>query len=274
MRINSASSVSEDEDFVVNSFNDFVFRESEEVNLIKSGRRWYGDAFGFTNSRDFTFSFPNVDGPINLKSVFATAAPAPYSSAYTINLNGTSESVIVSGTVGDYTFATLSTSQHQFSAASNVNLSIQFSSSYYGAEGWIDYLELNARRKLKFTGQQLLFRDVESVAEEVIAEFQLSNANGGISVWNLKDPLKPVQMSTSFSGGVLSFKNDCSTLKEYIAFDGGYKSVQTLGSVANQNLHALQNVDMLIVAAPQFISEADRLAQFHRDNDNLSVEKI
>lgn len=274
LRVQTANTISEAADVVVNSFNDYAFRESEEVNLIKSGRRWYGDAFGFTNSRDFTFSFPNVDGPIYLKSVFATAVPSPYSSVYTLNLNGESESVNATGTTGDYTFATISTAQHQFSAASNVNLSIQFSSSYSGAEGWIDYLELNTRRKLKFTGSQLLFRDAESVSDGSIADFQLSNANSGVSVWDLQDPLKPAQLSTSLSGSKLQFKNDCSSLNEYIAFDGGYKSVQTLGSVANQNLHALQNVDMLIVAASQFVSEANRLAQFHRDNDNLSVEVV
>ena len=274
LRIQNSSIISEVEDYVVNSFNDFVFRESEEVNLIKSGRRWYGDPFGFINARDFTFSFPNVDGPINLKSVFATTAPSPYNSEFTIELNGISKSVNASGTLGNYTFATITSSQHQFAAASNINLSIQFSSSFSGAQGWIDYLELNARRKLKFIGEQLIFRDVESVAENAIAEFQLSNANSGITIWNLKDPLKPVKMSTSLSGDVLSFKNDCSILKEYIAFDGGYKSIQPLGDVANQNLRALQNVDMLIVVAPEFISEADRLAQFHRDINNFCVEVV
>lgn len=274
LRIQNSSSISEVEDFVVNSFNDFVFRESEEVNLIKSGRRWYGDPFGFTNVRDFTFSFPNVDGPINLKSVFATTAPSPYSSEFTIELNGISKSINASGTLGNYTFATITSSQHQFPAASNINLTVQFSSSFSGAQAWIDYLELNARRKLKFIGEQLIFRDVESVAENAIAEFQLSNANSGITIWNLKDPLKPVKMSTSLTGDVLSFKNHCSILKEYIAFNEGYKSVQTLGIVANQNLHGLQNVDMLIVVAPEFISEADRLAQFHRDIDNLNVEVV
>lgn len=274
LRVQNASSTSVIADVTVNSFNDYAFRESEEVNLIKSGRKWYGDAFGFTSSREFTFSFPNADAPIYLKSVFATAVPSPYNSVYTLSLNGASQNVNASGVVGDYTFAEISTGEHQFAPASSANLSIQFTSSYAGAEGWIDYLELNTRRQLKFTGSQLLFRDVESVTDGLIAEFQLSNANGGISVWSLENPLKPVQMLASLSGGVLKFKNDCSSLTEYIAFDGGYKSVTTFGSVANQDLHGLQNVDMLIVTAPQFISEAERLAQFHRDNDALSVEVV
>ena len=31
---------------------------------------------------------------------------------------------------------------------------------------------------------------------------------------------------------------------------------------------------MLIVSAPEFVSQANRLAQFHRDNDGLTVEVV
>ena len=94
LRVQDAAVITQPEDVVVTSFNDYAFRESEEINLIKSGRKWYGDAFGFTTNRDFNFSFPNCDGPIHLKSVFATAVPAPYSSVYSIDLNGESVSII------------------------------------------------------------------------------------------------------------------------------------------------------------------------------------
>ena len=274
LRVQDAAVITQPEDVVVTSYDDYAFRESEEVNLIKSGRKWYGDAFGFTSKRDFKFSFPNCDGPIYLKSVFATAVPSPYSSMYTIDLNGESVSINAPGTSGSYTFASITTAQNQFLPANDVDISVQFSSSYAGAEGWIDYLALNTRRKLIFTGSQLLFRDTECVAEDVIAEFQLSNANNGLEIWNVQDPLKPISIPTSITGSVIKFKDSCSSLKEYIVFNGEYKSVQIIGAVENQNLHALQAVDMLIVSPPEFIVEANRLAQFHRSNDNFTVEVV
>ena len=79
-----------------------------------------------------------------------------------------------------------------------------------------------------FTGSQLLFRDVESVAENVVAEFQLSNANSDLKIWNIQDPLKPINMPVSLSAGVMKFKDDCSSLKEYIVFNEEYKSVNNL----------------------------------------------
>ena len=35
-----------------------------------------------------------------------------------------------------------------------------------------------------------------------------------------------------------AFQSQSDTLKEFIAFEGGYKSVSLLGSVANQDLHS------------------------------------
>ena len=72
----------------------------------------------------------------------------------------------------------------------------------------------------------------------------------------------------------MKFKDDYSSLKEYIVFNDEYKSIKQFGTVENQNLHALQGVDMLIVSAPEFVSQANRLAQFHRDHDGLTVEVV
>ena len=274
LRIQNSETFTNNADVFVNSFNDFAIRESEEVNLIKSGRKWYGDAFGFTDDRSFTFSFPNCEAPITLKSVFATSVPSPYSSVYSINGNGSSVNINAQGTIGDYTFASITSSQHEFPATNNLNLSIQFSSSYLGAEGWIDYLELNTRRKLIFLSGQLLFRDTESILADGVAEYEIASVNNNVIVWDVTNPLKPNQIQINYVGNKLNFKNDCSTLREYVAFDGDYRSVLTIGPVANQNIHALNNTDMLIVSAKEFQSEAERLAQFHRDHDNMNVEVV
>lgn len=274
LRIQNSAIITNNADVFVNSFNDFAVRESEEVNLIKSGRKWYGDAFGFTDNRSFTFSFPNCEAPITLKSVFATSVPSPYSSVYSINGNGSSVNINAQGTIGDYTFASITSSQHEFPATNNLNLSIQFTSSYSGAEGWIDYLELNTRRKLSFSSGQLLFRDTESILSEGIAEYEITGVNSNVIVWEVTNPLSPQKIQANYSVNSLNFKNDCSSLREYIAFDGSYKSVITIGGVSNQNIRSIRNIDMLIVSPTLFSAEAERLAQFHRDYDNMNVEVV
>jgi len=41
--------------------------------------------------------------------------------------------------------------------------------------------------------------------------------------------------------------------------------------VENQNLHSVKNIDFLIVTYPDFMEEAKRLADFHRQNDGMNV---
>lgn len=53
--------------------------------------------------------------------------------------------------------------------------------------------------------------------------------------------------------------------------DYQFASVKVIGRVENQDLHALPHCDMLIVTAPAYLSEANRLAEYRRNHDGLSV---
>ena len=53
--------------------------------------------------------------------------------------------------------------------------------------------------------------------------------------------------------------------------DYQFASVKVIGRVENQDLHALPHCDMLIVTAPAYLSEANRLAEYRRSHDGLSV---
>ncbi|MFQ9020249.1 MAG: C25 family cysteine peptidase [Parabacteroides merdae] len=48
----------------------------------------------------------------------------------------------------------------------------------------------------------------------------------------------------------------------------------TVGGVANQNLHTLPQQDMIIIAQPNFTTQAERLAEAHRTKDNLTVRVV
>ena len=39
----------------------------------------------------------------------------------------------------------------------------------------------------------------------------------------------------------------------------------------NQNLHAVTQADLIIVTHEEFLNQANRLAEFHQNNDNMSV---
>jgi hypothetical protein len=258
---------------VVNSFDDYAIHESEEVNLVKSGRNWYGERFSLNNNQSFSFNFPNIEGEAFLKASFVAYAESPYNSSfqmqladmgtYPVNINGTSSMYTKGvGAVVDTVFT-------PSSAAQTVNLS--YATTYTGGEGWLDYLLFNVRRKLKMHSTQLHFRDAQSVAPGALSQFSISNASSSLKVWEVSDPLSVQEINGQFSSGVYSFTLATDTLRAFVAFTGGYKTPSLHGAVANQDLHAHPSVDLLIVSHPDFWSEAERLANFHREKDALTV---
>src|SRR5690606_23128589 len=65
------------------------------------------------------------------------------------------------------------------------------------------------------------------------------------------------------------------TLKEFVAFNlAATKQPTILGKIANQNLHGLAQADFLIVTAPQFLSEAKRLAEFRKHTQGLTYQVV
>ena len=62
------------------------------------------------------------------------------------------------------------------------------------------------------------------------------------------------------------------SLRRFIATDQSeYYTASFAGKVPVQNLHATQRTDMVIVAPEVFLSEAQRLGNFHSAHDNLVV---
>ncbi len=87
----------------------------------------------------------------------------------------------------------------------------------------------------------------------------------GTQVWDITDPLTPIQMQTSLLNTDLHFINNCSILREYVAFNStGFLTPTPIGKIENQNLHNSTPEDFIIISIPSFFAQAQRLAQFHQ----------
>jgi hypothetical protein len=89
-------------------------------------------------------------------------------------------------------------------------------------------------------------------------------------VWDVTDPLNPVKMQSTLQGADLRFVNNCSRLREYIAFNNSnFLQPAAIGKIPNQDLHGMTAADYIIVTTSSLSSQAVRLAQFHQVRDNL-----
>jgi hypothetical protein len=144
----------------------------------------------------------------------------------------------------------------------------------FNSQGWLNFFEMHARRNLVLSSSgQLLFRDWNSVGNN-ICEFVVSNATSNTQVWDITDPLSPIRMQGNFLANEFRFVNDAARLRDYIAFDPGNALIPVnAGRVQNQDLHNSQQTDYLIITNNLLISQAERLASFHRQR-NLKVTVI
>ncbi|MFA6924403.1 MAG: type IX secretion system sortase PorU [Bacteroidales bacterium] len=258
----------------VTTFNDFSYHEKDSLNLIKSGKAWYGEYFDLINSYSFSFSFPNIDANSDVR-VNTKIAGKTFSgnAVFEINANG-KDTIITTGVCSDVEFAKDGYSEMFFKTPSSTiftNVSMLSSNT----TGWLDYIEVNARRNLIMSGNQLSFRDALSTGTGNISEFHLSTSNPNLTIWDITNLFEPKAQETTYNSGALTFRLANDSLKEFIAFNGTfYYTANLLGSVANQNLHSLSKIDFVIVAPQTFLSEANRLAEFRRNNDNFSVAVV
>lgn len=261
----------------VSTFDDYVFYEADTKNLIGSGREWYGEYLDVTTYYDFTFNFPNIDvsSPVYLKADLAarnsttsnfniTCGPG----LLTLNPPGVS----LSNYTGSY--ASSATGSFTFTPTSSI-LPVKVSKLTSSAIGWLNYLELNARRQLAMNGTQMLLRDMQSVGLGKISEFVLSGVSATTQVWEVTDPANVKLQSAALTGNTLRFTVSTDSLREFIAFTGNdYYTASSFGSVPNQNLHALEQIDLIIVTHPDFINEANSLVNVHTNKDGLSVALV
>lgn len=263
---------------VVNQFDDYAVHEKDEVNLIKSGRQWFGDFFDVQASYTFKFSFPGLvaGSDVKLRSRAAARATEKSSFTYTVADNSWPVPVEAISTLPNNPYAAASSTVRVLPAAgASVDVTIRYNKPQSNATGWLDYVEVNVRRNLLFQGGQQLFRDVHAVATGHVAQYILGNAGSNVRVWDVTDPVNTAMVSTIAAGNDLTFRVPSDSLREFVAFDGtSYVPMQVIGKIQNQDLHALRGYNMLIISPEVFAGEAYRLATYHATKDGLSTVVI
>lgn len=266
----------------VTSFNDYMVFDKDKINLLESGRLWLGEKFDITTSYQFNFNFSNLIKTEPVKVTYHLAARSSSTSKFNIVSNGNllDEVSMPSVNTGSYTanFASLkSKTFNSFTPNEDTfSLSVEYEKSSASSVGWMDYLRINARRKLILTGDQMAFRDINSVTNGNIAQFRIENISNNTLLWDVSNTSNILQIPLQFSGNTGTCNLTTSVLREFIAFnpEGNFPSPTVIGEVQNQNLHALDQTDMLIIAPAKFISYANQIADHHRNEDQLKVNVI
>jgi hypothetical protein len=275
------------------SFDDRFFLEPENVNVLKSGREWYGDIFSSNETISYE-QFKNISNITANSKIRITArlmansshsanpiSPSFFSISANNSFLGNISIPGISTIGGGFTLKGYEVSPQTYSFNSSIasgGVSINLAYNQNGnssALGYLNSLTLNIPRNLDMNnGTQWSFRVIKSLKAK-ISEYSISNAGSNLMIWEVTNPVAPIMQNYTLAGTQASFTADSTMLREFVAFtEGSASGLSYEGRVPNQNLHGINSPDlpdMVIVTHGSFSSAAEKLAAFRKTNDNLDV---
>jgi len=256
-----------------NWFDYREFHENESENICREGRIFLGEKFDQKLTYSFNHNLPNISNQQQLKLYYRAGAVSPVLSAVTLRLNGDFADVsnLSAHTVPESCFTYGSLRQVAIAGTNPVQVSFSYNQPTSSSKAWLDYYELHCARSLTYSESFMPFCNIASASVNY-AEYRLSNLPNGAVVYDVSDPLN-VRIQNLFSdNGELIFKDITgNTVKQFALSDGNYMTPVSEGTVLNQNLHGVGITQFIIVTHPDFLEASNKLAQFHRDYDQMQV---
>ncbi len=271
-------SVSAPPTYTTNTYDYYNYHELEAVNFLKSGPDFYGEYFDIQNSYTFPFADNYFVVGDTIKAFMSIAARGDVVTNFNWVFNGTSNSftaaaVTTSNYLADYASVA---SQCKTSINNNANvISFTINKLTSGTIAWLDKIVFNARRYLIYTGNTFEFRDRRTIAPGGVATFSIATNTNNLRVWDITDITNPYNQVYNQYSGFITFNAATDSLHKYTAFtDNNTLTPVFVKKVDNQNLHAVNQADFVLVVHPKFKQQALDLAQFHNQVEGYTYAVV
>lgn len=260
----------------ITTFDDYFLWEKELVSVNSSGRELYGESFDTSLSRDFSVSIPGITADPGYVTLNFIAKPISRQGRVSLSIDG-SELITksIATNTEEYGMANSVYSIRSWSGDKNEKLKVTIQYNQRGDENVrLNYFRLQMKRILQPYGACTFFRSLSSLNNP--SRFVIQNATSSMMVWEVTEGTEPKRMESELNGSELSFSIPASGfLREFaLVQPAQLPQPEVIGVVENQNLHASEQQDMIILARPALVSQAERLAEAHRTRDHLKVKVV
>lgn len=254
------------------TFTDHVLYEKDEYAWFHGGRNLY-DNVSYEHSNSHTYKLSTLDSKGDERLTIAFTAAAATQTRLLPQVNGHDLTTSTLSALSSYAYATLSTRTLDISryGTDNGDWTIKLTSTA-GNPARLDYLALHYTRELKPQSGYVAF----AMQNQGSGQFNITGT--GLQVMRIGEPGDEACIVQGTQDGNLYRVIVDDVSRRYVAFQPSYAFPQPTaeGSVANQNLHALDSLDMVIIVptSGKLTAEAERLAEAHRQHDGLRVQVV
>lgn len=249
-----------------------TLHEEDKFSFINAGRTFF-EQHDYANGaqKSYSLNFDNAcRGDISLAVQFG--ATCNESSTLTISTDNGTLGTLAFTKQSNYTEANIANGTYTLYDRTGTTQRITLKHNRpTGIAGHLDYLRASYTAELSLSGKNYV---VFSPDGSGLKSFELKGATASTTVWDVTVPTSIHEVAGTLSAN--TYKGAFSQTKytdRYVAVNtsASFPTPQVVGTVPNQNLHALSDIDLLIIvpANGRLTAQAQRLADAHAATDHL-----
>ncbi len=275
-------------DLEIDTFEDYKFHEIDKQNIALLGRRWFGEKFDVDEKQTFKFNFPNLISTTPIKLKVYVAAISTVSTTMEVSVNGNSVATLSMSEIGETVLASEAFFNDVVTVnSSEINIDLNYDNKGdLDALGYLDYISIEAKRPLEFIEGQFQFKNAVVETMSGIGQYHIANASKISEIWDVTDIYNVTNFENATNESHLTFTSNLGMLKTYVAVTpSDYFEPEINGTtrISNQNLkgtlffnneNQFQDIDYIIIAPDNMVTQAERLAQINQKQYNLNVKVV
>ena len=249
-----------------------VLYEQDAFSFINAGRMFF-DSYDFANGATKTYKL-NFDAPASGDVTLDVQFAASSSSSLNVSVGSNTLGTLSISEPASYSTMTLASRSFTLydQTASSLDVTLRHVRTT-SMKGHLDYIRATYETPLSLTGKNYM---VFTATQDNTAAFQLQGVDNATRIWNITNNVPTEQVGTrsgsTFKAVAYGIEN------KYVAVNTNatFPSPQVVGTVANQDLHALDSINLLIIvpANGKLTAQAQRLADAHTSIDGIKCAVV
>ena len=272
----------------IDTFNEYQFHEVDKVNIVRLGRKWYGESFEVTSSRSFDFSFPRRVETQPFRVHVNVAAAAGNSTTMALSINGNQFDNLFFSATGGTTYAREDFHNGNLAVAGkDFNIGLSYNNGGNpGAKAYLDFIAIETLSELRSLGKQFQFKNNQVPGLIGVGTYQVSNATNVAEVWNVTDKFN-VTTKVNSGASTLNFKANMGSEQTYIAIDPSdyysplkedsntrLSNLNLKGTIFNGSGGSHEDFDYLVITPNVFRAQAQRLANINNQYNGYRTRVV
>ena len=246
------------------------------------GTQWFFNKdFNIENTQEFLIPFPNAVSNQDINVRTRGVSNSVVSSSMDVKINGQDIYTINYPAVNSGSLTKAFAIERNTNIVNNsevINVSITYNNNGNpSANTFLDFIEITGKKQLRFSDFQFSFRSFEQANTSGVVEYQIENGASAFQVWDVTNYIEPQLVLNQSTSNNYKFKDNAGTLKEYVILnENDFYIPETIedSKILNQNLHGLKDVNYIIITNSDLSGQAQRLADYHQENSNLSTKVV